>query len=192
MLYAATEVFLFFNFKFYGPKDGINQFVIDKWPSKGRELLEMSRKSYEMYLTYLIAKILYSTAMTLIIGQEITRFRVMRYVESRRQMLLRRRDWEHDQQYRVFMREAFLENPHRELYQFDHGLPPPPHYDVLNTARIIHRNTNTPPPSYSMIERIGMENNESNSPKDTADVSQLSTDASTAMSPSSFLHSPYR
>uniref|UniRef100_A0AC34R6P8 Uncharacterized protein n=1 Tax=Panagrolaimus sp. JU765 TaxID=591449 RepID=A0AC34R6P8_9BILA len=143
MLYAATEVFLFFNFKFYGPKDGINQFVIDKWPSKGRELLEMSRKSYEMYLTYLIAKILYSTAMTLIIGQEITRFRVMR--------------------------EAFLENPHRELYQFDHGLPPPPHYDVLNTARIIHRNTNTPPPSYSMIERIGMENNESNSPKDTAD-----------------------
>lgn len=81
-----------------------------------------------MYLAYLIAKILYSITMTLIIGQEITRYRVMKYIENRRQLLISRRNWERDQQYRAFIAEAYIENPQREL--FGNGLPPPPSYDV--------------------------------------------------------------
>ena len=121
---AVTEIFVLFNFRFRND-DVFNHLLRKKWPSKATQLEEINRSLYEVFLIYLILKFLYSTMMIIVTGQEITRFRVLKWFETRESTLFRRVTWvpEHPFITRIF------QNREDGLY-WNARFIPPPRYEV--------------------------------------------------------------
>jgi len=143
MMIAVTEIFVLFNFRFRND-EVFNHLLRKKWPSKATQLEEINRSLYEVFLIYLILKFLYSTMMIIVTGQEITRFRVLKWFETRESTLFRRVNWvpEHPFITRIF------QNREDGLY-WNARFIPPPRYETLLRAP----ERGTPPPNYSTLGR---------------------------------------
>uniref|UniRef100_A0AC35FNH9 Uncharacterized protein n=1 Tax=Panagrolaimus sp. PS1159 TaxID=55785 RepID=A0AC35FNH9_9BILA len=212
MLYATTCAIYLVSFHNIDRNALSNKFLYDIWEEKAQEFDEMNRENFELWLTLFLFKVVYAMAGLIITGQEITRFRIQLYIEKRRQEINRLRALHNsineEARLQRFLNEAILsnQNPYAEIFS-QH--PPPPSYQTFSHPVLRTPQMGTPPPTYSTLERQGrlvpppihwpsssssssLQSNNNQVEKDSSETSLINKrfDESTAMSPSSFLHSP--
>uniref|UniRef100_A0A914XWY4 Uncharacterized protein n=1 Tax=Panagrolaimus superbus TaxID=310955 RepID=A0A914XWY4_9BILA len=208
MLYATTCAIFLVSFHKNDRYAMFNKLIYDYWPQKAKEFDEMSRDFFEVCLIIFFFKIFYSMAAFIITGQEVVRFKLQQYFEVRRREIIRQRvllDLREESRLQSFLIEAAQtnesQNPYAQLFS---QRPPPPSYQTFSHPVLRTPQLGTPPPTYSMLERDGRlepvpiqwsPDSQNNNQSGQINASETSfnckrSEGSTAMSPSSFLHSP--
>uniref|UniRef100_A0A7E4VHR6 Lysosomal cobalamin transporter n=1 Tax=Panagrellus redivivus TaxID=6233 RepID=A0A7E4VHR6_PANRE len=166
-LYSSIDLFALVNLHNENKNEPILRYIDEKWPSKMQTYIRWDIDNFHGYAIAIIARMMYALIAALTAGQEITRYRMLNFVEQRRNDIYRRRMWRHDRNTRAFVSEAFNTNraganggetttsmlftSSPTSFYTTTNIPPPPAYQTLPSLRT--PTSGTPPPTYSTIER---------------------------------------